>query len=108
MTIVQKLETRSYDLQGKKIVAYEEGGSNGKQGADARSMVALLLVSSASSGTPLEAWLMPISGDSRSVCVSSNLLGAALFRPYQLSNAFLPLMVETRPHGDFSKHGLRY
>lgn len=84
---------RGPDLQGKKIVAYEEGGSNGKPGADARSTVALLLVSTASSGTPLEAWLMPVCGDSRPVCVSSNVLGAALFRPYQLSDAFLPLMV---------------
>ena len=84
---------RGPDLQGKKIVAYEEGGSNGKPGADARSTVALLLVSAASSGTPLEAWLMPVAGDSRPVCVSSNLLGAALFRPYQLTDAFLPLMV---------------
>lgn len=85
---------RGPDLQGKEIVAYEEGGGNGKPGADARSKVALLLVSAASSGTPLEAcWLMPVAGDSRPVCVSSNLLGAALFRPYQLSDAFLPLMV---------------
>jgi len=84
---------RGPDLQGKKIVAYEEGGSNGKVGPGARSTVALLLVSTASSGTPLEAWLMPVCGDSRPVCVSSNVLGAALFRPYQLSDAFLPLMV---------------
>ena len=68
-------------------------GSNGMSGPDARSTVALLLVSTASSGTPLEAWLMPVCGDSRALCVSSNVLGAALFRPYQLSDAFLPLMV---------------
>lgn len=84
---------RGPGLQGKKIVAYEEGGSNGLGGSDARSTVALLLVSTASSGTPLEAWLMPVCGDSRALCVSSNVLGAALFRPFQLSEAFLPLMV---------------
>jgi len=84
---------RGPDLQGKKIVAYEEGGSNGMSGPDARSTVALLLVSTASSGTPLEAWLMPVCGDSRSLCVSSNVLGAAFFRPYVMSDAFLPLLV---------------
>eukprot|EP00548_Thalassiothrix_antarctica_P010032 CAMPEP_0194158238 /NCGR_PEP_ID=MMETSP0152-20130528/75267_1 /TAXON_ID=1049557 /ORGANISM="Thalassiothrix antarctica, Strain L6-D1" /LENGTH=1319 /DNA_ID=CAMNT_0038867331 /DNA_START=220 /DNA_END=4179 /DNA_ORIENTATION=- len=84
---------RGPDLQGKKIVAYEEGGNNGKKGSDARSMLALILVSQASSGTPLEAWLMPICGDSLAVCVSSNLLGACLFQPNQVSKAFLPLMV---------------
>lgn len=84
---------RGPDLQGKKIVAYEEGGSNGLSGPDARSTVALLLVSTASSGTPLEAWLMPVCGDSRSLCVNSNVLGAALFRPYAMPDAFLPLLV---------------
>jgi hypothetical protein len=62
-------------------------------GPDARSVVAVLLVSQASSGTPLEAWLMPISGDSRPACVSSDVLGAGLFRPQQLSGAFLPYLV---------------
>ena len=86
---------RGPDLQGKKIVAYEEGGSNGMSGPDARSTVALLLVSTASSGTPLEAFLMPVCGDSRSLLVSSDLLGGALFRPYEMQpqEAFLPLLV---------------
>lgn len=84
---------RGPDLQGKKIVTYEEGGSNGLFGPDARSTVALLLVSTASTGTPMEAWLMPVCGDSRAICVSSNVLGTALFRPYVFSEAFLPLLV---------------
>jgi len=84
---------RGSDLQGKKIVTYEEGGSNGLVGPLARSTVALLLVSTASTGTPMEAWLMPICGDSRAVCVSHNVLGTALLRPYVFHEAFLPLLV---------------
>jgi hypothetical protein len=36
---------------------------------------------------------MPVNGDSRPACVSSDVLGAALFRPYQHIKAFLPFMV---------------
>lgn len=84
---------RGSGLQAKKIVSYEEGGSNGEGGSAIRSTVALVLVSQASSGTPLEAWLMPISGGSRAICVSNDVLGAALFRPSRASNAFFPFMV---------------
>jgi hypothetical protein len=62
---------RGPGLQGKKIVTYEEGGSNGFHGADALSAVALLLVSTASTGTPLEAWILPVGGtESQALCVS--------------------------------------
>lgn len=81
-------------LQGKKIVTYEEGGSNGFRGAEALSVVALLLVSTASTGTPLEAWILQVGGESQALCVSENVLGAALFRPYHIEDeAFLPHLV---------------
>jgi hypothetical protein len=59
-------------LQGKKIVTYEEGGSNGFHGADALSAVFfLLLVLTALTGTPLEAWILPVGGiESQALCVS--------------------------------------
>mmetsp|Transcript_9082 Transcript_9082/g.13252 ORF Transcript_9082/g.13252 Transcript_9082/m.13252 type:complete len:2301 (+) Transcript_9082:206-7108(+) len=84
---------RGPGLQGKKIVSYEEGGSNGKNGSDVRSTVALILVSQASSGTPLEAWLMLICGGSRAILVPNNLSGAGLFRPSRAPKAFFPFMV---------------
>lgn len=81
-------------LQGKKIVTYEEGGSNGFGGAKALSAVALLLVSTASTGTPLEAWILQVGGESQALCVSNNVLGAALFRPFHIEDeAFLPHLV---------------
>jgi hypothetical protein len=84
---------RGPELQGKKIVMYEEGGSNGLLGADARATVALLLVSSASSSA-LEAWVMQIGGESQTVCVSGHVLGAALSRLFNVGyDAFLPFIV---------------
>lgn len=83
---------RGPDLQGKKIIAYEEGGSNGLTGASVRSTVALLLAS-VSTSSPVEAWIMPLCGASHAVCVSSNVLGAALCRPFCTEEEFLPFVV---------------
>ena len=65
---------RGDELQGKKIVCYEEGGSNGFDGPDMLSKVGLLLATDsvdAVGGGNLEAWLVPICGDSQAICASS-------------------------------------
>ena len=82
--------------QGKKIVAYEEGGSNGLAGNDRRSSIALLLTSSASSKDPVEAWCITMFGYSNTLKVSPNVLGAALFSTFSDGNStdsFEPLLV---------------
>lgn len=61
---------RGPELQGKKIVAYEEGGTNGLDGPDLLSKVSLLLVTNAATGGKLEGWLVPICGDSQAICAS--------------------------------------
>lgn len=59
-----------FSFQGKKIVCYEEGGTNGLDGPDMLSKVGMLLVTNASTGGRLEAWLVPICGDSQAICAS--------------------------------------
>jgi hypothetical protein len=61
---------RGPELQGKKIVSYEEGGTNGLDGADMLSQVGMLLVTNGATGGRLESWLVPICGDSQAVCAS--------------------------------------
>jgi hypothetical protein len=64
---------RGPELQGKKIVSYEEGGTNGYEGQDMLSKVGLVLVTDSADmvgGGSLEAWLVPVCGDSRVVCAS--------------------------------------
>ena len=64
---------RGPELQGKKIVSYEEGGANGYDGLDMLSKVGMLLVTNSADATnsgSLEAWLVPICGDSKVVCAS--------------------------------------
>lgn len=86
---------RGSELQGKKIVSYEEGGCNGLEGAEKRSSLALLLASSSTSGSPVEAWCLPVYGTSEPLCLSEDILGAALFRPpgLEYGQAFLPHLV---------------
>ncbi len=72
---------RGRDLQGKKIVSYEEGGSNGLVGSDCRSTIALLLTSSATSGDPVEAWCVSIGGGFKPLLLCMDVYGAALFQP---------------------------
>lgn len=64
---------RGPELQGKKIVSYEEGGTNGYEGQDMLSKVGLVLVTDSADmvgGGSLEAWLVPVCGDSEVVCAS--------------------------------------
>jgi hypothetical protein len=61
---------RGAELQGKKIVCYEEGGSNGLDGVEMLSQVGLLLVTNGANGGRLESWLVPICGDSQAICAS--------------------------------------
>ena len=72
---------RGSGLQSKKIVSYEEGGCNGGAGSDMRSTLALLMVSTANSGAPVEAWCLPVNGDSRGLLLGDDVLGAALCLP---------------------------
>ena len=58
-------------LQGKKIVSYEEGGTNGLAGPEMLSRVGLICVTDASGTGTLEAWIIPICGDSGAVMAST-------------------------------------
>ncbi|VEU44210.1 unnamed protein product [Pseudo-nitzschia multistriata] len=88
---------RGPELQGKKIVSYEEGGANGYDGLDMLSKVGMLLVTNSADATnsgSLEAWLVPICGDSKVVCASYEILGACLCQPPGLNfEAFMPLVL---------------
>lgn len=85
---------RGPSLQGKKVVNYEEGGSNGLDGSEVRSRVGLVMVTKASGAGSLESWVIPIAGDSKAVPLPSNVLGACFCQPpFVDSGAFLPLVV---------------
>jgi hypothetical protein len=91
---------RSVELESKKVITYEEGGSNGQFGADARSTVALLLVSSpVSSDANVEAYCISMDGMSSQLLVSDDVQGAALCRPPTpdaASSHFLPFVVTVK------------
>jgi hypothetical protein len=72
---------RGSGLQSKKIVSYEEGGCNGGTGSDMRSTLALLMVSTANSGAPVEAWCLPVNGNARGLLLGDDVLGAAFCLP---------------------------
>lgn len=85
---------RGAELQGKKVVSYEEGGSNGLDGPDILSKVGLIMVTKASAGGALEAWIVPIAGDSNAKQVSEDVMGACLCLPPDVDDGpFLPLLV---------------
>lgn len=85
---------RGPDLQGKKVVSYEEGGSNGLDEEDIRSRVGLIMVTKSTGAGFLEAWIIPIVGDSQAVQVSDDVMGACLCQPPFVDDGpFLPLMV---------------
>ena len=87
---------RGPELQGKKVVSYEEGGSNGLEGAEILSRVGLVMVTKGSGGSSLEAWVVPISGDSRALQISSDVMGSCLCSPQYMDDRdgpFLPLLV---------------
>jgi hypothetical protein len=85
---------RGPELHGKKVLSYEEGGSNGLDGADILSRAGLALVTHSSHENRVEAFLMPIAGDSLAHKVSNNILGACLCQaPHIDDGPFLPLIV---------------
>lgn len=92
---------RGPELRGKKVVSYEEGGSNGLDGAGISSRVGFVTVTRSSGGGSLEGWLLPISGDSQAQQVSDNLLGACLCQPLFVEEGpFLPLLVTVHNSDD--------
>lgn len=85
---------RGPELQGKKVVCYEEGGSNGLEGSDILSRVALVMVTKASGDGALEAWIVPVDGDSQAGQVSDDVMGACFCQPpYVEDGPFLPLLM---------------
>eukprot|EP00980_Cylindrotheca_fusiformis_P028887 scaffold22668_cov161-Cylindrotheca_fusiformis.AAC.4 len=85
---------RGPELRGKKIVCYEEGGTNGLDGLDMLSKVGMLLVTNAATGGFLETWLVPICGDSQALCAHDNVLGACLCSPPDVGyEAWMPLLL---------------
>jgi hypothetical protein len=85
---------RGPELQGKKVVGYEEGGSNGLEGVGILSRVGLVTVTKNSDGGTLEAWLVPICGDSQAVIVFEDVMGACFCQPPFVDDGpFLPLLV---------------
>jgi len=85
---------RGPELQGKKIVCYEEGGTNGLDAPDMLSKVGMLLVTNTATGGFLEAWIVPICGDSQALCAHDNTLGACLCSPPDTGyGAWMPLLL---------------
>ncbi|KAL7540930.1 hypothetical protein ACHAXR_010494, partial [Thalassiosira sp. AJA248-18] len=73
---------RGPELESKKILSYEEGGTNGQTGANVRSTVALVIASSATpKSTTVEAYCIAMNGRSSMLCMSNVILGAALYHP---------------------------
>ena len=90
----QQVWKRGPDLAGKKVVAYEEGGSNGLDGPDILSRVGLIMVTKSTGANSLESWIVPIAGDSVAVQVSDDVMGGCLcLPPYVDEGPFLPLLV---------------
>ena len=85
---------RGPELQGKKVVDYEEGGSNGLDGPDILSRVGLVLATRGFGQSALEGWILPITGDSKARQVSDDMLGACLCQPIEVGDEpFLPWLV---------------
>lgn len=86
---------RGSDLQGKKVVQYEEGGSNGGTGPQMISRCGLICVTDSNGTGTLEAWIVPICGDSGAVLASSDTQGAAFCCPENIEGKpFLPHLVQ--------------
>jgi len=88
---------RGPELEGKKILAYEEGGSNGLTGTNARSTIALVLASSATPrSTTVEAYCISMyDGLQSALCISNVIVGAALYLPTSVTppSHFLPYVI---------------
>jgi len=95
---------RGPGLQRKKIVSYEEGGSNGLPDSECRSAIALILATSSSPDDLIEAWCHSIGGGSTPLCISENVLGAALVNPDSPSaGAFLSMVAIIAPKNAWDK-----
>ena len=96
---------RGPQLQGKKILSYEEGGSNGREESDHHTTVALALTSMGEQADSVEAFLLQVFGTSNILHVSSEVLGAALFCPFSIAKAhdkFEPFLVIVSKKGSDS------
>lgn len=93
---------RGSDLQGKKIVSYEEGGTNGLAGSEMISKVGLICATDSNGTGTLEAWMVPICGDSGAVLASGDVQGAAFGLPENNKGdgPFLPHLVLVIKDGD--------
>lgn len=88
----QQVWKRGKELHGTKIVSYEEGGSNGLDGQAILSRVGLVMATRIDAS--LEAWIMPIAGDSKPILISDDVMGACLCQPLDVEDRpFLPLLV---------------
>ena len=89
---------RGPTLQGKKIISYEEGGSNGESGTLIRSTMALLLTSTSTTEAPVEAWCLPVTGGTNGLLMEDDILSGTLVLPRDVdggdSSEFLPYVVE--------------
>lgn len=98
---------RGRDLQGKKILNYEEGGSNGLLGSESRSVLALVLASSKGPDDPAEAWCVSVEGGLKPLCISTNVCGAALFNYGVLrAGPFIPFIVTICPNDGYSNEAI--
>ena len=84
---------RGPELEGKKILTYEEGGNIGRESI--KSSLALILASQATSNTAVEAHCILLENESSRLCISDNVFGAALYcHPNQAgATYFLPYVV---------------
>ena len=95
---------RGDKLEGRKIISYEEGGSNGSLGSHAKPLTALLLVSSVSQKSPIEVWCVPLAEHANSMCISTVALGAAFFCPPKVEKDWLffyPLVCKVTENEEF-------
>lgn len=93
---------RGPELQGKKVVNYEEGGSNGGGNDDICSRVGLITVTRSTGGSLLEGWILPILGDSKPKPLPTNILGACLCQPLFIDDTepFLPILITVEKTND--------
>ncbi|KAL3788523.1 hypothetical protein HJC23_006561 [Cyclotella cryptica] len=84
---------RGPELESKKILSYEEGGGCGRD-KSVRSTVALILASEATSEAAVEAYCISMDNESCRLCISPNVVGAALYQhPMPVVGRFLPCVV---------------
>lgn len=77
--------------QGKKIIAYEEGQLNvasNKSHSYSKSRIALIIASSVSTGSTIEAWCVTLQDNKQFHLINPDVLGAALFWPLEKVSPF--------------------